>query len=171
MLENRRITLVRFSLWTAGERAMARYSHMEASCQKNANAILFLFSMTDRASFEDIPHQIGRVVQQESNVLKIAVATQLRVSSQFPLSTLMSFFSADHMPHSDVTEEEVEDFEKLWSIPVLFIANTEQPRAISGHQDGKASLLEVSDFVNNLTEILLQKERAKRKSHRDSIDT
>eukprot|EP00118_Oscarella_pearsei_P020667 m.225453 g.225453 ORF g.225453 m.225453 type:complete len:93 (+) comp40015_c0_seq37:146-424(+) len=30
---------------------------------------------------------------------------------------------------------------------------------------------EVSDFVNNLTEILLQKERAKRKSHRDSIDT
>eukprot|EP00118_Oscarella_pearsei_P020661 m.225416 g.225416 ORF g.225416 m.225416 type:complete len:155 (+) comp40015_c0_seq16:1292-1756(+) len=154
MLENRRITLVRFSLWTAGERAMARYSHMEASCQKNANAILFLFSMTDRASFEDIPHQIGRVVQQESNVLKIAVATH-----------------ADHMPHSDVTEEEVEDFEKLWSIPVLFIANTEQPRAISGHQDGKASLLEVSDFVNNLTEILLQKERAKRKSHRDSIDT
>lgn len=55
---------------------------LSQACKENADAFLFLFSFTDRASFEDLPGQLMRVAGEAPGVVKIVIG------SKYPLSGL-----------------------------------------------------------------------------------
>lgn len=47
------------------------------SCKEEADAILFLFSFTDRSSFEELPAHVSRVVgPDEENLVRVVVGTK-----------------------------------------------------------------------------------------------
>lgn len=46
------------------------------ACREKADAILFLFSFADRASFLDLPQQISRVTDGTRDVVRMVVGTK-----------------------------------------------------------------------------------------------
>ncbi|XP_073875192.1 ciliogenesis and planar polarity effector 2 isoform X8 [Macaca fascicularis] len=56
-----RVVMFRFEFWDCGESALKKFDHMLPACMENTDAFLFLFSFTDRASFEDLPGQLTRI--------------------------------------------------------------------------------------------------------------
>ncbi|NXX12601.1 CPLN2 protein, partial [Podargus strigoides] len=84
------------------------------ACKEEADAILFLFSFTDRSSFEELPAQMSRTIgPDEGNLLRVVVGTKFDLSSQ-----------------ADVTEGDLMAFEGTWGLPVLRAGST--PRAKGG---------------------------------------
>ncbi|XP_020607320.1 REM2- and Rab-like small GTPase 1 [Orbicella faveolata] len=111
--------------------------------KEKADAALFLFSFTDRGSFDDLPNQMNRVLDQEDKILQIAVATRL-----------------DQILNSDFTEQEIREFEEQWQVPVLRIANVTGKRLADGRSlDGRAGVIEVAHFLNSLAELLWQRDQ------------
>lgn len=51
------------------------------ACKENADAFLFLFSFTDRASFEDLPGQLTRVASEAPGVVKMVIGSKYPLSS------------------------------------------------------------------------------------------
>ncbi|KAM5270281.1 ciliogenesis and planar polarity effector 2 isoform 2-T2 [Hipposideros larvatus] len=56
-----RVVMFRFEFWDCGETALKKFDHMLPACKEKTDAFLFLFSFTDRASFEDLPGQLARI--------------------------------------------------------------------------------------------------------------
>lgn len=46
------------------------------ACQEKTDAFLFLFSFTDRASFEDLPGQLARVAGEAPGVVRMVVGSK-----------------------------------------------------------------------------------------------
>ncbi|XP_059945005.1 ciliogenesis and planar polarity effector 2 isoform X2 [Mesoplodon densirostris] len=76
-----RVVMFRFEFWDCGESALKKFDHMLPACQENTDAFLFLFSFTDRASFEDLPGQLARVAGEAPGVVRMVIG------SNFPLDT------------------------------------------------------------------------------------
>jgi hypothetical protein len=47
-------------IWEAGDSAVRKYGHVYPACKEGAQGVLFTFSFTDRASWEDLPALIQR---------------------------------------------------------------------------------------------------------------
>ncbi|XP_037107595.1 ciliogenesis and planar polarity effector 2 isoform X3 [Syngnathus acus] len=58
--ESGRVLFFRFQLWDCGENALRRFDHLLPSCKEKVDAVLFLFSFTDRTSFDDLANQITK---------------------------------------------------------------------------------------------------------------
>uniref|UniRef100_A0A3P8RVZ8 Ciliogenesis and planar polarity effector 2 n=1 Tax=Amphiprion percula TaxID=161767 RepID=A0A3P8RVZ8_AMPPE len=58
--ESGRVLFFRLQLWDCGEIALRRFDHLLPSCKEQVDAILFLFSFTDRTSFDDLSNQISK---------------------------------------------------------------------------------------------------------------
>lgn len=141
--ENQKVVMFKLQFWDCGEHAIRKYDHLLPALKEKADAALFLFSFTDRGSFDDLPNQINRVLDQEEKILRIAVATRL-----------------DQILNSDFTEQEIREFEEQWQVPVLRIANVTGKRlADSRTLDGRAGVMEVAPFLNSLVELLLQRDQ------------
>ncbi|KAJ8401276.1 hypothetical protein AAFF_G00385070 [Aldrovandia affinis] len=100
--DNGRVLFFRLQLWDCGENALRRFDHLLPSCKEQVDAILFLFSFTDRASFEDLSNQIARGSEPSDNVVKLVVGTKF-----------------DLFMHTDVTERDVRKFQEVWGLPVF----------------------------------------------------
>ena len=50
--------------------------HFRQACKERADGILFLFSFTDKGSFEDIPQQMSRVLDANDNMSKFVLGTK-----------------------------------------------------------------------------------------------
>ncbi|XP_073808989.1 ciliogenesis and planar polarity effector 2 isoform X2 [Danio rerio] len=100
--ESGRVLFFRFELWDCGESAMRRFDHMLLSCKEKVDAILFLFSFTDRGSFDDLTNQISRITEPSDRVVKLVVGTKF-----------------DLFMHTDVTESDVTHFQEVWGLPVF----------------------------------------------------
>ncbi|KAL9969888.1 hypothetical protein ACROYT_G022160 [Oculina patagonica] len=135
--------MFKLQFWDCGEHAIRKYDHLLPALKEKADAALFLFSFTDRGSFDDLPNQINRVVDQEDKILQIAVATRL-----------------DQILNSDFTEQEIREFEEQWQVPVLRIANVTGKRLGDGRSlDGRSGVMEVAPFLNSLAELLWQRDQ------------
>ncbi|XP_068598429.1 ciliogenesis and planar polarity effector 2 [Brachionichthys hirsutus] len=97
--ESGKVLFFRLQLWDCGENALRRFDHFLPACKEQVDAILFLFSFTDRTSFDDLPHQIS---QAEGRIVKFVVGTKF-----------------DLFMHCDVTESDVRNFRESWSLPVM----------------------------------------------------
>eukprot|EP00117_Sycon_ciliatum_P037769 scpid59623/ scgid28176/ REM2- and Rab-like small GTPase 1 len=139
-----KVVFFRFEFWDVGDKACAKFDHMLPACKDKADAVMFLFSFTDRASFEDLPNQMSQLLPKDSNVLKLVVGTRF-----------------DLISRSDVTEAELRVFAQQFDIPVLRIRNVvTRPAATGGHAvDGRASLHEIAPLMNTVGEFLLERDQ------------
>uniref|UniRef100_A0A8C2N4X0 REM2- and Rab-like small GTPase 1 n=1 Tax=Capra hircus TaxID=9925 RepID=A0A8C2N4X0_CAPHI len=71
-----RVVMFRFEFWDCGESALKKFEHMLPACKENADAFLFLFSFTDRASFEDLPGQLARVAGEAPGVVRMVIGSK-----------------------------------------------------------------------------------------------
>ncbi|XP_043098384.1 ciliogenesis and planar polarity effector 2 isoform X1 [Puntigrus tetrazona] len=124
--ESGRVLFFRFELWDCGESAIRRFDHMLPSCKEQVDAILFLFSFTDRGSFDDLSNQISRITEPSDRVVKLVVGTKF-----------------DLFMHTDVTESDVTHYQEVWSHPVFRVGG-----------DVSAGLAEVAPLLNALAENL-----------------
>lgn len=100
--ESGRMLFFCFQLWDCGENATRRFDHMLPSCKEHLDAILFLFSFTDRGSFEDLSSQMSRVTEPPDRLVKLVVGTKF-----------------DLFMHTDVTESDITRFREVWGVPVF----------------------------------------------------
>ncbi|XP_037059053.1 ciliogenesis and planar polarity effector 2 isoform X2 [Peromyscus leucopus] len=97
-----RVVMFRFEFWDCGESALKKFDHMLPACKENADAFLFLFSFTDRASFEDLPGQLTRVASEAPGVVKMVIGSKF-----------------DQYMHTDVPERDLTAFRQAWELPLL----------------------------------------------------
>ncbi|KAM9482272.1 ciliogenesis and planar polarity effector 2 isoform 1-T1 [Clarias gariepinus] len=100
--ESGRVLYFHFQLWDCGENAMRRFDHMLPSCKERVDAILFLFSFTDRGSFEDLSNQMSRITDPSDRLVRLVVGTKF-----------------DLFMHTDVTDSDITCFQEVWGVPVF----------------------------------------------------
>ncbi|KAJ7998460.1 hypothetical protein DPEC_G00205170 [Dallia pectoralis] len=100
--ESGRVLFFRLQLWDCGENALRRFDHLLPSCKEQVDAILFLFSFSDRASFDDLTNQIARGSEPCDRVVKLVVGTKF-----------------DLFMHTDVTKREVNRFQEVTGLPLF----------------------------------------------------
>uniref|UniRef100_A0A8C5JEV8 Ciliogenesis and planar polarity effector 2 n=1 Tax=Junco hyemalis TaxID=40217 RepID=A0A8C5JEV8_JUNHY len=98
-----RPVLFQLHLWDCGDGALKKFEHLLPACKEEADAALFLFSFTDRASFEELPALMGRVLGPgDRHLVRVVVGTKF-----------------DLAPHTAVTEGDVRAFEGSQGLRVL----------------------------------------------------
>lgn len=98
-----RVLFFHLQLWDCGETALRRFDHLLPSCKEQVDAVLFLFSFTDRTSFEDLPNHISKWTgSSPDRVVKLVVGTKF-----------------DLFMHCDVPERDIRAFKMMWGLPVL----------------------------------------------------
>ncbi|XP_043977259.1 ciliogenesis and planar polarity effector 2 [Gambusia affinis] len=124
--ENGRVLFFRLQLWDCGENALRRFDHLLPSCKEQVDAVLFLFSFTDRTSFQDLSNQITKWTESTDCLVKVVVGTKF-----------------DLFMHCDVAERDVKKFQETWRLPVF-------------HSGGEVSdrLGDVAPILNCLAENL-----------------
>ncbi|XP_049433622.1 ciliogenesis and planar polarity effector 2 [Epinephelus fuscoguttatus] len=101
--ESGRVLFFRLQLWDCGENALRRFDHLLPACKEQVDAVLFLFSFTDRTSFDDLSNQITKWTETSAGpVVKLVVGTKF-----------------DLFMHCDVAQRDVRDFQERWSLPLL----------------------------------------------------
>ncbi|XP_070561893.1 ciliogenesis and planar polarity effector 2-like [Ptychodera flava] len=134
-----RILMFKFHFWDAGEQAMKKFDHILPACKEKIDAVLFLFSFTDRPSFEDLQNQMSKILEPTENVLKVVVGTKY-----------------DQYNHSEIATRELRDFEHRYKVPILKIKNVNRVHLNDAERslDGKAELEDVAPLLNSLAERL-----------------
>ncbi|XP_033989086.1 ciliogenesis and planar polarity effector 2-like [Trematomus bernacchii] len=98
--ENGRVLFFRLQRWDCGENALRRFDHLLPACKEQVDTVLFLFSFTDRTSFDDLSNHIAKWTGAPvGRFVKLVVGTKF-----------------DLFMHCDVAER---DFQETWSVPVL----------------------------------------------------
>ncbi|XP_068771952.1 ciliogenesis and planar polarity effector 2 isoform X2 [Struthio camelus] len=141
--ETGRPVMFQLDFWDCGEAALKKFDHVLPACKEEADGVLFLFSFTDRSSFEDLPAQMARVTQPGENLLRVVVGTKF-----------------DQSPQADVTERDVAAFERAWRLPVLR-ARSVPRRQQRRRQDAGAcaELAEVAPLLDALVERLWRRDQ------------
>ncbi|XP_065594144.1 ciliogenesis and planar polarity effector 2 [Cyrtonyx montezumae] len=101
-LGSERPVLFQLQFWDCGESALRKFEHLLPACQEEVDAILLVFSFTDRASFEELPARLARVLQPGQDPLRVVVGTRF-----------------DLCPRTAVTEADVAALEDTWGLRVL----------------------------------------------------
>ncbi|XP_063273480.1 ciliogenesis and planar polarity effector 2 isoform X2 [Prinia subflava] len=82
-----RPVLFQLHLWDCGDGALRKFEHLLPACKEEADAALFLFSFMDRASFEELPALMGRVLGPgDRDIVRVVVGTKFAPSAFKPLS-------------------------------------------------------------------------------------
>ena len=116
MRDTEQPVMFKLVLWDAGENTLKKFDHILPACKDKVDAVIFSFSFADKASFEDLPQQMARVVGADDNFCRVVMGTKLDVAA------------------SEVTGRAVQEFEAAWKLPVLGIRNT-----TDAHGQGKSS--------------------------------
>ncbi|XP_069467209.1 ciliogenesis and planar polarity effector 2 [Ambystoma mexicanum] len=133
-----RVVIFKLQFWDCGEATLKKFDHILPACKEKADAILFLFSFTDRSSFDDLPNQISRVAEESDHLVKLVIGSKF-----------------DQYMHADVTERDLGEFQRTWRLPLLRMKSVNGPRLSDGQTlDGRAGLADVSHVLNGLAEHL-----------------
>uniref|UniRef100_A0A8B9P9V0 Ciliogenesis and planar polarity effector 2 n=1 Tax=Apteryx owenii TaxID=8824 RepID=A0A8B9P9V0_APTOW len=81
-----RPVMFQLDFWDCGEAALKKFDHILPACKEEADGVLFLFSFTDRSSFEDLPGQMARVTRPEENLVRVVVGTKYPSGVPLPFS-------------------------------------------------------------------------------------
>ncbi|XP_066190545.1 ciliogenesis and planar polarity effector 2 isoform X1 [Sylvia atricapilla] len=132
-----RPVLFQLLLWDCGDGALRKFEHLLPACKEEADAALFLFSFTDRASFEELPALMGRVLGAgDRDIVRMVVGTKF-----------------DLAPHAAVTEGDVRAFEGTWGLRVL------RAGAAPGAGGARAGLARVAPVLDALVEGLWRRDQ------------
>lgn len=97
-LGSERPVLFQLRFWDCGESALRKFEHLLPACREEADAVLLLFSFTDRASFEELPARLARVLQPSEDTLRVVVGTRYRGSPAAPTPLKRSASNPLHRP-------------------------------------------------------------------------
>ncbi|CAG0891121.1 unnamed protein product [Darwinula stevensoni] len=100
-----RVRIFQLAFWDAGETAARRYDHVLPECKKDADGIVFVFSMTDSASLKELPHLMSKTVEPNRKPVVIVFGTRF------------------DSPNLEVTQRDIKDFEGKWKVPVFPVRN------------------------------------------------
>ncbi|XP_050838492.1 ciliogenesis and planar polarity effector 2 isoform X3 [Serinus canaria] len=138
-----RPVLFQLHLWDCGDGALRKFEHLlpgcprAQACKEEADAALFLFSFTDRASFEELPALMGRVLGPgDRHLVRVVVGTKF-----------------DLAPHAAVTEGDVRAFEGTQGLRVLRAGGT------AGAGGARAGLARVAPVLDALVEELWRRDQ------------
>ncbi|XP_072283117.1 ciliogenesis and planar polarity effector 2 [Pyxicephalus adspersus] len=141
--DSQRPVIFCFQLWDCGESALKKFDHILLACKEKADAVLFLFSFTDRSSFEDVPALISRTLSQDEDPARVVIGTRF-----------------DQFMHTDVTDQDVGLFQQTWQLPVMRVRSVNGPRLSDGISlDGRIELLDAAPVLNGLAEILWHRDQ------------
>ncbi|XP_053136711.1 ciliogenesis and planar polarity effector 2 isoform X2 [Hemicordylus capensis] len=141
--ESSKALFFKFSFWDCGEAVLKKFDHILPACTEKVDGFLFLFSFTDRASFEDLPNQISRVAEGAKKAVKMVIGTKF-----------------DQFAHTDVTGPDMAAFRHTWGLPVLRAKSVNVRRLADGHSlDGRAGLSDVAHLLNGLAEHLWRQDQ------------
>lgn len=130
--------MFRFEFWDCGESALKKFDHMLPACKEKTDAFLFLFSFTDRASFEDLPGQLAHVAGEAPGVVRMVIGSKF-----------------DQYMHTDVPERDLTAFRQAWALPLLRVKSVPGRRLADGRTlDGQAGLADIAHVLNGLAEQL-----------------
>ncbi|XP_032248813.1 ciliogenesis and planar polarity effector 2 isoform X2 [Phoca vitulina] len=133
-----RVVMFRFEFWDCGESALRKFDHMLPACKEKTDAFLFLFSFTDRASFEDLPGQLARVAGEAPGVVRMVIGSKF-----------------DQYMQTDVPERDLTAFRQAWKLPLLRVKSVPGRRLADGRTlDGRAGLADIAHVLNGLAEQL-----------------
>ncbi|XP_057601320.1 ciliogenesis and planar polarity effector 2 isoform X3 [Hippopotamus amphibius kiboko] len=133
-----RVVMFRFEFWDCGESALKKFDHMLPACKEKTDAFLFLFSFTDRASFEDLPGQLARVAGETPGGVRMVIGSKF-----------------DQYMHTDVPERDLTAFRQAWELPLLRVKSVPGRRLADGRTlDGRAGLADIAHVLNGLAEQL-----------------
>lgn len=125
----------KFAFWDCGETVLKKFDHILPACTEKVDGFLFLFSFTDRASFDDLPSQISRVTEGAEKAVRMVIGTKF-----------------DQFAHTDVTERDIAVFRHTWGLPVLRAKSISPP-------DSHAGLSNVAHLLNGLAEHLWRQDQ------------
>ncbi|XP_022090317.1 REM2- and Rab-like small GTPase 1 isoform X2 [Acanthaster planci] len=113
--------------------------HPDKACKRGADAILNLFSFTDRQSFEDLQSQMSHSARSGEHAIRMVVGTKYDLYS-----------------NSEITSRELQDFQEQWKVPILKIKNSSKP---AGNEllysvDNMQEVNEVAAVMNSLLEYI-----------------
>lgn len=85
-----KILIFKLQFWDYGDNNCKKYGHILSSCQKKADAVVFLFSFTDKSSLLDLPKLITTHAKsfEEQQPAVIVIGTRLNVTTFFFFSLL-----------------------------------------------------------------------------------
>lgn len=138
LIENGAVILYKLHFWDAGEASLKKFDHILPACKENSDAVLFLFSFTDRTSFDELPRHMSRILEQTDNACRIVIGTKY-----------------DEIFHSDVTHQELREFELQWKIPVLKFSNVTNYDRVEVH----TQVNEVGPLLNTICEYLWHRDQ------------
>lgn len=124
------LLVFKLHIWEAGDSAVRKYGHVYPACKEGAQGVLFLFSYTDRASWEDLPGLIQRTRLPQDILTPIVIGNKY-----------------GSLQENAVATSEVAEFEQAWNIPVVRVR--QQTNSIN-----PASLPEVAEVLNTICEQL-----------------
>ncbi|GAB1602233.1 ciliogenesis and planar polarity effector 2-like [Argonauta hians] len=101
-----KVVLFDLNFWSAGEMVTKKFDHILPACKEGVDCVIFLFSVVDKSSFDDVPQMLCRLTEPDDTFCRIAVGTKF-----------------DKFAESEITQKDIEDFEHHWKIPVLMIQN------------------------------------------------
>ncbi|XP_036369546.1 ciliogenesis and planar polarity effector 2 [Octopus sinensis] len=101
-----KVVLFNLNFWESGEMAAKKFDHILPACKDGIDCVMFLFSLVDKSSFDDLPQMICRFTELGDDICRIAVGTKF-----------------DKFDESEITQRDIENFEQNWEIPVLKIQN------------------------------------------------
>ncbi|XP_053308313.1 ciliogenesis and planar polarity effector 2 [Spea bombifrons] len=138
-----RPVIFRFHFWDCGEAALRKFDHILPACKEGADAVLFLFSFTDRSSFEDVPALISRTLSQGEDLARVVIGTKF-----------------DQYMHTDVTERDLQVFQRTWHLPIMRVRSVNGPRLADGCSlDGRVGLADGAPVLNGLAELLWHRDQ------------
>lgn len=130
--------LFRLHFWDAGEGCQRKFDHVVPAMKADMDAVVYVFSCLDRATFDDIPQQMSRLVGESRNVVQLALATKL-----------------DQLAMSEVTQKDMAEFERNYKIPVMRIRNVKD----SDHRGTASDLSETAFLLNRLCDCLWMRDQ------------
>lgn len=135
------IALLHLELWDSAERVLQSqgFERIVSSGPNSVNAVAFLFSFTNRRSWEELPEIVLNTQHRLESCLKVVIGTR-----------------ADAVTR-EVTQSEVANFQSLYGVRVLSIGNVDGPLLSDGvTPDGQAGLTDIAPLLNTLVELVLE---------------
>ncbi|ESO85193.1 hypothetical protein LOTGIDRAFT_130892 [Lottia gigantea] len=128
-----RIIMFKLQLWDAGENSLKKFDHILNACTEKTDGILFVFSIVDKGSFDEIPQFLTKLTNPGDNLCKIVLGTKFDLHAE-----------------SEVTQRNIKDFESTWHIPVLRIKNVLN----YNQSDPQSDLYELTPILTTICEQL-----------------
>eukprot|EP01114_Cavostelium_apophysatum_P015284 TRINITY_DN4131_c0_g1_i1.p1 TRINITY_DN4131_c0_g1~~TRINITY_DN4131_c0_g1_i1.p1 ORF type:complete len:673 (-),score=169.38 TRINITY_DN4131_c0_g1_i1:16-2034(-) len=130
-LRNSRIVILKYKFWDAGFNASKKYNYL-SDAMSDPKAIIYVFSITDRDSFEEIQRQI--VEHKDMKAVKIIVGTK-----------------NDNFLQTQVTRFELADLSQKYKLPVYMIKNLRESTPQQASQNEK----DIAKIKNDVADYLL----------------